>query len=544
MSRKAKPAPGPKTAWADRPVWGLLALAFGAILCVIPGWLMWDKLGNFRLLGDDFAFLAESRSGHDPWSALWKPHNAHVVPLFRLGVAVLARLGGSLGSLPAVLGYASYAALVLVMLAGGHVVAWETRRLALGLAAMLGLGATTVMMPATTWFSAGQTLWAGFATLVMLLALQAWRGGGRTWQLALAGLAALAAPAIWSGGFAAGVVGMAYLWADGRSRCRKAALVPPLMSLVYAGVVVLVAGNAVLGSIRDQQARDPRPTRPWRGLTHTAQAIPESLVFKNLGLDAATTPAQGVVFCLALAIAWAWSRRSVRPNTLEASGMSLVVTAYLLALTFRGGFEFASLRSLGWYNTMPQIGWVLFLSGWWAGPALREPGRPQPLTRREVLAVAGLALVLLALQVPRAETIVIAEAPPMTESEELRFPIPELQRLRSLYFASELSDRQWRALIRLDRAGEVARQEGIGREAIRQTFGRIVLPGWPDALTEYDALDLLVLPERGPVVDRRRIIAALGELLANEPRPRPTWLPPDEAWPPPDPPRGQSGPPG
>jgi hypothetical protein len=50
----------------------------------------------------------------------------------------------------------------------------------------------------------------------------------------------------------------------------------------------------------------------------------------------------------------------------------------------------------------------------------------------------------------------------------------------------------------------------------------------------YDAVALLDLPRAGPPADPATVRAALGELLADGPEPRPGWLLPTEPWPPPE----------
>src|SRR5262249_59352868 len=97
----------------------------------------------------------------------------------------LAGLAGSLEALPTVLSWASYATMVLAMAATGHLVARESGRTSLGLAAMAAVGLTSVLGPTLLWYSAGQALAAGTMVLAMLAALQAWRIAGARWALAL-----------------------------------------------------------------------------------------------------------------------------------------------------------------------------------------------------------------------------------------------------------------------------------------------------------------------------------------------------------------------
>ena len=100
------------------------------------------------------------------------------------------------------------------------------------------------------WYSASQALAAGTMILAMLAALQAWRARGCWWLLGLGLLAAMAAPLFWSAGYTAGLVGSAYLWADGRHRCRLAAAFPLAASLATAlvvGVSLRLTAEHVLG---------------------------------------------------------------------------------------------------------------------------------------------------------------------------------------------------------------------------------------------------------------------------------------------------------
>lgn len=528
--------------WLDRPAGRGPTLVLGLLILTAPAWLMAERfgniaepLGNFRLIGDDFAYLNESRTRRALFDHLWTPHNSHVVPLFRIGTYLLCQVAGRLARLPDVNGAASYGILILVMLAAGRFVAREARDRALGLAASATLGISSVIEPSATWYSAGQTLWAALGILAMLLMLQGWRRSGGGWRLALAVASALAAAACWSGGYLAGPSGFVYLWADGRSRCRKAAVLP-LLASGLAGVLALVmAGPRILKADDPAAARAGIAGRLIGGIQNSGQAIPEVLVLHNLGLEARTTPAQGAILCLGLAASWIATRRSW-PNPLEAIGAILIVAGFGLAFTFRGYLSYENLRQLQWYDTIPDIGAVLAGAGWWSGLRPVAAGSIRRLSRRGLILNAGLVLVLLGLHAPRIERRLIADGPPLTRAEieprEL-FPIPWLQRLRAVYFLGDEAGRQRRALARLDRAEAIARDLGFGRAAIRRAFGRVLVPGWPPQIADADALDLLDLPEHGPVLDPRPIRAALAPWLAPEPERRPEWLRPADPWPPP-----------
>ena len=106
----------------------------------------------------------------------------------------------------------------------------------------------------------------------------------------------------------------------------------------------------------------------------------------------------------------------------------------------------------------------------------------------------------------------------MSEEEAARFLTPKLQRLRAVAYADEHAIRQRRALLRLERAEQTAKDLGIGRMTIRETFGRVLVPGIPELQRESDAAALLALPDG----DQRRVDPAtvrkkLGQYMSAEP---------------------------
>src|SRR5262249_24577194 len=129
MLQRLRAEPRDMARWAP-------SILLGLILCAGPLWLWGVPLRWFFLKADDFVYVARSRTRAALQEYLLRPHNGHVVPLFRLETHVLARLAGSLEALPTVLSWASYATMVLAMAATGHLVARESGRTSLGLAAM------------------------------------------------------------------------------------------------------------------------------------------------------------------------------------------------------------------------------------------------------------------------------------------------------------------------------------------------------------------------------------------------------------------------
>ncbi|MGZ3390422.1 MAG: hypothetical protein ACXVCF_12595 [Isosphaeraceae bacterium] len=560
MTKRAVSLAGsPSIAWLERPVSRAGMVLLAALIAAAPWVLFFDPIAGFRrahiprdpsaiyrLYSDDFAYVAASRTLPRTLANLFMPHNAHIVPAWRVLTWALVAWSGSLVKLPAVLAQAAYGILVAVMLMTARLVARETGRAGLGLAAMAAVGTTSVMASPACWYSAGQTLWAGFGILATLWYAQCWRRWTSIAALVLAAISAALAGWFWTIGYMAGPVAAVYLWLDGRRRCRLAAAVP-LCASVLALLTAMALGGGKIDSTVSFHGRTPgEAARPVEGLLHTAQAIPENLILGNLGLKAQTTPAQGVMISLILLGLWAFHRgrdQGIRAfNSLECAGAALVLGSYLVEWTVRGYLPFRSLRtiSLGmivpWYDVVPQIGAVLFVAGWCSGP--RSPGsRPAvlrpiaPLSRLGAIGVIGLMAVLLVLNRPRVDLLWRNWVPPLSRAEEKKFPILALQSLRAHWLLLDRADWQRRHLRRLDQAQEVAARLGIGRDGIRAAFGRLDMPELPDV---YDAAGLLVLPERGRLTDQDTIRRALAPYVFMESEPRPPWLPADEPWPPHD----------
>jgi hypothetical protein len=518
--------------WWGRPAGAGGLAASAALILAAAAWLMADEARSHALNDDDFTYIALSRDWPTTRGNLLTPNATHVVPLFRLWTWAVRGASGGLRDVPRAFGVASYLGLAVAAGAAGLLVARETGQAALGLAAVTVLGVSSVTLPTASWYAAGQALWAGAAIVAAVLMARAWSIKGGAWRLGLTALPVLAAPAIWTGGLLAGPAAIAYLWARGPSR-----RLGPLLALAgaAAGGLLLILALARGTIERTPLIWEEHPElwpRPIQAVLHVAQAIAETLVFGNLGLDVVTTPFQAVMLVLGLAALWSWSRGGPgRVNPLEAVGATVVVGSYLLVYIFRGNLPFSSLRPVTWYNAIPEVGAVLFAAGWWAG---LRPAGPGPMTRRGALAVAAMVVTTALSQAPRAERQFIAKGPAMTPGEARLFPIPELQRLRALSLAGEHRERQLRALARLDKAESLARRLGVGRGALREAFGRLRIPGLRAHEGLPDALDLLSLPrdDRAAPADVWRLRATFDDLIRPEPQWRPPWLLPSDPWPP------------
>jgi len=566
-------APDRPRSWWGRPGGPAGSLAVAALVLAAPLWLWADPpdgyhprdgvvalvgrlgplaepFGRTYLFLDDFDYVAKSRTPADLSRHLWTPHNTHVVPLFRLWTFAWVRAAGSLEALPPWLGLAAYLGYLAATLLVGLVVARETGRAVVGLAAMAGFGVSALLNPAVAWYSASQAVAAGAGVLAALAAAQAWRARGGLWRMAAAAALTAAAPLLWSGGYVAGPALAAYLWADGRPRCRRAAAVPPLASALTASLALATAGARIAAAENFHGRPLSRAADPWQGALSTAQGVVEILVLRNLGLAATTTPAQAVALGLLFAGLWAWSRgrrpgqgRLARfaPNPLEAAGGVTAVLGFGLVYTARGYFTFDNLRDLSWYQAIPQVGAVLFAAGWWSGRGgAGLPAGVAAPTRGGLAAVAAGVALALVLQTPRVRARVEGGAAPLLAAERLMFPTPMFVRLRERYLETARVAWQRRFLARLDRAEASARELGLGREAVRRGVGRVFGPGMPPDVPQIDGVNLLALPESAPRIDGPALARArLAPLLQPEPEPRPRWLRPADPWPPPPPGAGR-----
>lgn len=484
--------------------WGATGL-IGLVVCLGPLWLWGVPLRWFVIKADDFVYIAWSRTAGALWGHLLAPYHGHVAPLYLILTHGLARGAGTLEALPAVMSGATYVILLVAMAATGHVVAHETGRVAHGLAAMAAVGFTSVLGPCLLWFAASQALAAGGVIVMMLAALQSWRARGGGWRLTAGLLAALAAPLFWSAGFAAGPVGAAYLWADGRPDCRRAAVVLALASPVLAAVIWVVVGQGfAAASLVGPRAVNSVPAVD-AVVAHSAQAICEALVLNNLGLDATTTASQAVLFVAALAASWAWSRRRaagpgermtipIRISPLEAAGGVMVVVSFGLIFVARGtdtGFE--NLRSLGWYDAVAELGAVLFVAGWSLRYAPSPPAVTiEPVSRRELLLLVLFVAVMLTLQGPRAARVTFdydgSAAPPGPDA-----PLWTTHRTPADLEAEARAQR--RALAALDGLERSVRRGEISRAGVPQAVAPDAVPGMPRPMPGYQPSDLLDLSD-------------------------------------------------
>jgi hypothetical protein len=342
-------------------------------------------------------------------------------------------------------------------------------------------------------------------------------------------------------------------------------------TILAASLSLALAGHRIDSRISFHGRTLRQALRPIQGALHTAQAIPENLVFGNLGLGVQTTPAQGVVLTLGLVLLWTrrlwkmpapWKAADETPvpnrrasgsrppiSPLECAGAALLVGTYLVEWSFRGYESFENLRTLNlrfivpWYDAIPQFGAVLLLAGWWS--AVRNPtlGRGLPSKASNLTWLGGLGLLalvagLLVLGRPRVEALVRATVPSMVPSEREFFLTPRLKNIRANAIISSGAEWQRARLRGLDKAEAIARRMGFSRDALHAALGHPRLTGSVGALRPelydlYDAIGLLDLPEHGRAVDPAAVRSLLAQYFVEDTGPRPDWILPTEVWPPP-----------
>jgi hypothetical protein len=398
---------------------------------------------------------------------------------------------------------------------------------------MAATGFSGVLGPAVLWYSASQALLTGVVILAMLVSLQEWRIRGGPWRLLLGVVASAAAPLFWTAGYIGGLVGMAYLAADRRPACRRASLVPVLGTAVTAVAVWLHKGRHLVDNL---PSNNPilSLTSVARSLVNTFQAIPEVLVFGNLGLLAPVSRGQGLVLSTLLLAAWIGTRRSPRlvasptttlpanqrlhrpairqfprwfarlampiPNPLEAAGLTLILAGFGIVFLGRGTFGFESLRSLGWYHAIPQLGAVLFGAGWWMGRIDSPPPRCLRVpSGQALLSVAGVSIILLTLQAPRVDQIVhrfdgLAAPFGVVDTTTHRL-VGSADSLGAPWInISERALRQARFLEHLDQLERFCQDRGISRNDLRSAIAGRHFSEWPTDVQEVVPADLLILP--------------------------------------------------
>jgi hypothetical protein len=207
---------------------------------------------------------------------------------------------------------------------------------------------------------------------------------------------------------------------------------------------------------------------------------------------------------LGLAGIWVLSRHrstfpgrgfAFRANPLEAAGVVLAVASFGMVFAVRGTeTTFDNLRALGWYDAIPQLGAVLFAAGWWSGPLDSTiPRTIEPPRPRDLRLVVLVVIVLLLLQTSRAHRVIFVYDG--LAAEIATGDHPDRPQFRSRADLAQEATAQRCVLAQLDTIERTARQQRIGRVALQSSVGRTIIPGMPESVAGFSALDLLDVPD-------------------------------------------------
>jgi hypothetical protein len=495
--------------WLSRPVGRGLLFGLFLLACALPAWLMAQPLIHYRIQADDFYHFGDSRTWERTFSNLIRPHNLHVVATFRLVNGLVFWMAGGWHSLPRVAAIAVYLILLLTMIASGWLIRVESGCDMLGLASMVAIGCSTLLYSAVTFYAASPALLAGLGILLTLVALQRWRRNGGAGALVAAAAASVFAIGSWSGGYVVVPVAAVYLWADGRSHCRRAAVWFVLGIGAVCGGLIMWTSRGIFAAQNLGGRGAGEALRPWRGIVHTVHAIPEMLVLRNLGIQAEIAESQAAVMCALLLGMWTWYHlRGVRIAPLEAAGATLVLVSYLLIYTARGYLPFASLRTTPWYQTLPQIGFVVFAGGLLARGA-PVPGARHVANMGSVLAIVAFGVVVCALQKPLADRLFLEEVfPSLSAREAESLPLPaSLPQQMAGEVARLSASEQARVLDQFDRIEAASRQFGISAGTLEESFGK---PSFPSIPTELNPWTILRLAPEPGAAEATAVREALG----------------------------------
>ncbi len=170
------------------------------------------------------------------------------------------------------------------------------------------------------------------------------------------------------------------IWADSRRAHAGVSMLFPAVS------VVLACSSGLAGSgfaPANHLARTNPHWRPpaWTPRWPSAQAGLRALVLNNLGLDAATAAGQAMFFGALDRNLGVVAAAGIRLEIVAASSGSRGSRPRRrhfrddLRCSRRRLSAFDGLRTMGWYDAMPELGAVLFAVGWWSGPVASPPPR-------------------------------------------------------------------------------------------------------------------------------------------------------------------------
>lgn len=327
------------------------------------------SLQNLYIRGDDFYFLTRSRTTDDTLHNLLVPHNAHYSSTFRVWAWLVWQLAGSWKGFPSAAACGMAVSVMALTGAVGWLIRSETGDWLAALVAMAVMGNVSVYYTAVDHFSASQTITAATWIALTLAALSRYRARAKLGWLVVGGFFALLAAGSWTGGFLVFPAGALYLW---RPKSRGSYWLAGTFvagGVVLAAVLFLVQKSTLIQGANLGKRSLTESLGLFQGGVHSAHAVAEMFLLGNLGVSAEITPLQGTILAVAFIMFWGWQQYT-RPSTpfrkLQSVGLLLLLSGLMLVLTVRSYLPFSSIRELTWYFTIPQLGFAIFLSAWFA----------------------------------------------------------------------------------------------------------------------------------------------------------------------------------
>lgn len=380
---------------------------FWIVLTGVAG--LWLVLYRERLcrplypIGDDQQYLEAAQSWHATRSNLLTPYNEHIVVSARIttfGAVVIANMCDAPIE-------NALSATVLVLYAICSWLVFLVGRATLG-SDLGGLRTVVLFTYSSTyrevlwWYSAGQWITSLIILLFVLLAVRRYceRGGG---PLALVCLLSFLAPLAYSISVVTGPIASLWLlvWhRDPRPWQRIVAAVSPSLA-AFAGIALtlpILSDRFAAPGYAEAGGRGPEQFAWVDGLALSTRMLTDGLVLRSAGVTVPLSEtASAAAFVLLIAAATLLLRRQERLWRYWPC-LAMIAMPYLATMPFRSWAGFLLLRDWGRYHLFPQFGLALWLAA--ALSEERDVGgeSKRGITVRQALVVAGLAMLLFAVQ--------------------------------------------------------------------------------------------------------------------------------------------------
>jgi len=448
---------------------GLLAFCCLATLGLYAYPLWWPVVKY-----DDFWIILRSWTWKETWNNLWLPNNEHAMPLGRISTWLFVQIAGPLPRVPLAVGFQGPLALLLAVSLVYLFVNRELGHPWYGLAASAFFGISTVYQQAVNWFAASFSILALDMVLLALLAAQAWKQSGRRHHLVIVIFCCGLAPAWFASGILAGPLCCMYLldevWIKrgrplGRRLC--AVMSPLIGTALFLAISLPRTKDAIMHTSHYGNSTALEGFSLKTGLLYTARSLVDNLALGVFGIGDVTLPKTVIVIVLVIlagGAAWWWYRTPKRGLLLL--GLAMIFSHYVLLYSARSLWSYDVMTTPTWsrYHLVPHLGLTLFLVGgltrWQPRLNLHEGGR---LTWKQASIVAGLAMILFVIQLPRG-LIVNWSLTPLPDGLNIHWHLP-IKHLE-----------QQEAFRHIEEVDELCRLHAIKAETARKVLGVFRVP--------------------------------------------------------------------